>query len=216
MSNINNTPNTLNAAMVAALGSLHNVQKNAVNPHFKSKFATLDAILDNVRPVLAKHGLALSQEPVFTEGMAGVVTRIIHSGGESRESTLLLPLRDQSAQGVGNALTYARRYAVSSVLGIASDEDEDGNQASQQNKFAAAKASVASKPPKKTDITATLVAMMDRDKITDDDIFGFLKVKGAKVDAEYIPDLPVSIQTRLVDKWTDVIDFAIGAMKEAA
>ncbi len=122
--------NTLNAAMVAALSELTNLTKDKTNPHFKSKFTSLDAILDSSRPVLARHGLALSQEPLFEGGMAGVVTRILHVGGECRESKLLLPLRDQTAQGVGSCLTYSRRYSAAAVLGIASDEDEDGHAAS--------------------------------------------------------------------------------------
>ena len=51
----------------------------------------------------------------------------MHEGGYSTTSTLLLPLKDQSPQGVGSAITYARRYALAAVLGIASEDDDDGN-----------------------------------------------------------------------------------------
>jgi hypothetical protein len=196
----------IKAALVAALGELRTVAKNAVNPHFKNRYASLDAILDAARPVLHKHGLALSQEPIFDDGKAGVVTRIIHTGGESRESTLLLPLRDQSAQGVGSALTYARRYAVSSVLGIAADDDDDGQQASKPSneKFTPVK-----KLPAK-DYHKELSNLMEKNKVTDEDVIKFLQAKGAKVSAEYIGDLSEPVAQRLVEKFEDVIAHSMG------
>jgi hypothetical protein len=115
-------------ALVAAIGELSNVPKTASNPYFKSKYAPLDAIVEATRPVLLKHGLAITQSPLFMEGMAGVETTIIHKGGHSTTTTLLLPLKDQSPQGVGGAITYARRYALASVCGIASEDDLDGNE----------------------------------------------------------------------------------------
>lgn len=194
----------INAALVAALGELRNVAKNAVNPHFKNRYASLDAILDAARPVLHKHGLALSQEPLFDEGKAGVITRIIHTGGESRESTLLLPLRDQSAQGVGSALTYARRYAVSSVLGIAADDDDDGQQASKPSneKFTAVKS--------KKDYHKDLSDLMEKNKVSDEDIFKFLTSVNAKTDARYIGDLSNPIAQRLCEKFEDVVAHSKG------
>lgn len=114
-------------ALVAAIGDLSNVAKTAANPYFKSKYAPLDAIIEATRPILLKHGLAVSQTPLFMEGTAGVETTILHKSGYSTTSTLLLPLKDQSPQGVGSAITYARRYALAAVLGIASEDDDDGN-----------------------------------------------------------------------------------------
>jgi len=115
------------AALVAAIGELSNVPKTASNPYFKSKYAPLDAIVDATRPVLAKYGLAVMQQPLFMEGSAGVETTILHKDGHSTTTTLLLPLKDQSPQGVGSAITYARRYALAAVLGLATEEDDDGN-----------------------------------------------------------------------------------------
>jgi hypothetical protein len=114
-------------ALVKAVSELSNVPKTAANPYFKSKYAPLDSIIEATRPVLARHGLAVIQEPLFMEGTAGVETTIVHKDGGSKTSTLLLPLKDQSPQGVGSAITYARRYALAAVLGIASEDDDDGN-----------------------------------------------------------------------------------------
>jgi hypothetical protein len=114
-------------ALVAAIGELTNVPKTANNPYFKSKYAPLDAIVDATRPVLAKHGLAIQQTPVYRDGCAGVKTIIKHKAGHYEESELLLPLKDQSPQGVGSAITYARRYSLAAVCGLATEEDDDGN-----------------------------------------------------------------------------------------
>ena len=65
-------------ALVAAIGELSNVPKTASNPYFKSKYAPLDAIVEATRPVLAKHGLAIQQQPLFMDGTAGVETTILH------------------------------------------------------------------------------------------------------------------------------------------
>jgi hypothetical protein len=210
----------LNAALVAALGELRNVAKNAVNPHFKSKFATLDSILDATRPVLAKHGLALSQEPVFEDGMAGVVTRLIHTSGESRDSKLLLPMRDQSAQGAGSAITYARRYAAASVLGIASEDDEDGQVASTPSK--AISRPVIAKPvipTKEIPVVSMakrempksagdmLFSMMDTNKISETDVRSFCLSKGMKDVPEFVADFSDALKERLVAIFDEVVAF---------
>ena len=130
-------------ALVKAIGELSNVPKTAANPYFKSKYAPLDAIIDATRPVLLKNGLAISQTPLFRDGTAGVETTIIHKDGHSTTTTLLLPLKDQSPQGVGGAITYARRYALASVLGIASEDDDDGNVSSGLHKKEEARPAVA-------------------------------------------------------------------------
>jgi len=134
-------------ALVAAIGELSNVAKTAANPYFKSKYAPLDAIIDATRPILAKHGLAVMQQPLFMEGTAGVETTILHKGGYSTTSTLLLPLKDQSPQGVGSAITYARRYALAAVLGIASEDDDDGNISTGLSKSEKIQANIDSSRP---------------------------------------------------------------------
>lgn len=206
--------------MVAALGELSNVQKNATNPHFKSRFATLDVVLDAARPVLAKHGLCLSQEPVFEDGKAGVLTRILHKSGETRESLLLLPLKDSSPTGVGGALTYARRYSASSILMIASEEDLDGSMTVSVPSPIHTQKVVKVTHPKasapKVDWAQRVSDLMDRDKVSDKDIFRFFEAKGAKVTAEYIPDLPVNLLQRVTEVWPDVVEYAFTHMEVAA
>jgi hypothetical protein len=145
-------------ALVKAVGELSNVAKTAANPYFKSKYAPLDAIIDATRPVLEKHGLAVIQEPLFLDGTAGVETIIIHKDGGTKSSTLLLPLKDQSPQGVGSAITYARRYALAAVLGIASEDDDDGNVSTGLVKKQETKAVAKESPAKESRIKEPNVA----------------------------------------------------------
>jgi hypothetical protein len=209
---------TINASLVKALSELTNLAKDKVNPHFKSRFTSLDAILDATRPVLAKHGLALSQEPVFEDGMAGVVTRIIHVSGETRESKLLLPLRDQTAQGAGGCITYARRYAAAAVLGITSDEDLDGNEASTPSK--AITRAVIAKPVinggqdareviKPQNSLDTLFGLMDTNKVSEEEIRSFCLSKGMKDVPEFVADIKESVAKRLVEIFSEVIEYSL-------
>lgn len=102
-----------------------NVTKDATNPFFKSKYASLENIVSHIEPLLAKAGLSYAQFP--NEG--SLTTILMHSSGEWIEATADLHMKDQTPQGQGSAITYMRRYALSSVLGIATEDDDDGNAA---------------------------------------------------------------------------------------
>lgn len=130
---------SLAAALAKAQGEIENASKNAANPHFKSKYADLAEVLNTVRPVFAKHGLAVTQFPAFADGLASVETVLTHSSGEWMSGTASAPVVKQDPQGVGSALTYLRRYSLAAVAGIA-QEDDDGNAASNgRSEVAAAK-----------------------------------------------------------------------------
>jgi hypothetical protein len=127
----------LAAALTKAQGELRAIQKDSKNPHFKNSYASLDAILETVRPTLAKHGLALVQgatAPSYDE--AGRVTAIVvetmlvHASGEHLTNGCVIPIAKVDPQGAGGAMTYGRRYGVSALLALATDEDDDGNVAS--------------------------------------------------------------------------------------
>lgn len=109
-------------------------KKSGVNPHFRSKYVTLDDTIEAINKFAPKHGLSYTQIPVTSEIGVGVITVVMHESGEYIEfEPFTLPLDKKNAQGSGSALTYARRYALSSAFGIASDEDDDGNGASVQD-----------------------------------------------------------------------------------
>ena len=120
----------LAAALVAAQKEMPKVEPDAVNPHFKSKFVSLDHLIAKTRPVLNKHGLAIVQSPTHIEGSPALATTLYHSSGESATDVMPLILAGSNMQKLGAALTYARRYAWAAALGIAGEEDDDGEQAS--------------------------------------------------------------------------------------
>lgn len=127
----------LAAALVQAQADIKGVGKDSVNPHFKNRYASLDSIIDMVRPALAKHGLAIVQGATTPHtDEAGVVraftveTLLVHESGEWILNGAILPLAKADPQGAGAALTYGRRYSLSALLSISTDEDDDGNHAS--------------------------------------------------------------------------------------
>jgi hypothetical protein len=119
----------LATALAKAQAEMKNPTFDSVNPHFKSKFASLAAVRESVIPVLAKHGLSLTQFPTTMDGMAGCVNRLLHASGEWLEHSCLLPLDRNNAQGAGSCITYARRYSLQGIAGVVADEDDDGNAA---------------------------------------------------------------------------------------
>jgi hypothetical protein len=128
----------LAGAMAAAQGDMGAATKSASNPFFKSKYADLGDVIDAVKPPFAKHGLSYVQFPVTGENSVGVTTRLMHSSGEWLEQDYFIPLGKMDAQAAGSAITYARRYALQSIAGIPS-EDDDGNAATQAAPIAQAK-----------------------------------------------------------------------------
>ncbi len=98
------------------------------NPYFKSKYVALDGLLDAVRPVLATNGLSFIQSPVSNGQDMGVTTLLMHDSGEWIESDpFVLHAVKNDPQAGGSAITYARRYSLSAVLGVAWDDDDDAN-----------------------------------------------------------------------------------------
>jgi len=107
-------------------------KKDADNPFFGSKYANLEAVINCAKSALDNNGLAVSQFPIMDQGYCGVETILMHSSGEWISNTLLLACKKQDPQAMGSAITYARRYAYQSVLGIPS-EDDDGEKSMTRN-----------------------------------------------------------------------------------
>ena len=105
---------------------------NAENPYFKSEYVTLDRVWDDIRDDLQKLGLAVVQNPVFENGLYGVESIITHTKtGQEIRAKLVMPIAKNDPQGVGSAITYARRYCLTSQLGLTVDTDDDGNAAAK-------------------------------------------------------------------------------------
>jgi len=118
------------AALVKAQAEMGNAPKDGKNPHFRSNYATLQSVVDTVRPVLAKHGLSFIQKFHDPEnGGVAIETIIIHETGQELGTGIFrVPATKQDAQGYGSALSYCKRYSLQTAFGIAS-EDDDGNAA---------------------------------------------------------------------------------------
>ncbi len=111
-----------------------NPANTADNPFYKSKYAPLNEILNLVRPILTRYGLSVIQVPSGDGENISISTVLLHESGEWIEFPPLVLKADKvTAQGAGSAITYGRRYALSAILGISSEDDDDGNHASGQN-----------------------------------------------------------------------------------
>ena len=119
-------------ALSLAQGEFKAALKDASNPFFKTKYADLNSVLEVAKPVLAKRGLSLIQIPTTEGPKVTLTTIILHSSGEYVAGDLAMLAKDSTPQSIGSAITYARRYGASSMLGI-STEDDDG-QAAQPSK----------------------------------------------------------------------------------
>lgn len=131
--NKSNTIKELSSALAKAQAEVKNPHFDAMNPHFKSKFASLGAVREVVIPAFTKHGLSISQWPVSNDGHAGCVTHLAHSSGEWIEETFLIPVDKHNAHGYASAVTYSKRIAMQSVAGVVGDEDDDANAAVGDN-----------------------------------------------------------------------------------
>jgi len=122
---------SLSVALAAAQGELKNPEKSKKNPHFKSRYAGLDDLLRAVRPVLSKHGIAFTQVIEMHGGSPVLVTRLwVGDGSGPNELRSHYPLSwESNPQKQGSALTYARRYSLEAIVGVAGTEDDDGNAA---------------------------------------------------------------------------------------
>lgn len=118
-------------ALAKAQGKITGAVKDKTNPHFKSAYATLESVVDAVRPVAAENGLSFVQISHDSNESAAIETVILHESGEWLSAGVVsVPVSKSDAQGYGSAMTYARRYSLSAAFGVA-PEDDDGNGAAK-------------------------------------------------------------------------------------
>lgn len=122
-------------ALATAQSKMGRALKQADNPHFRSKYADLGAVMDACLPALNEAGIAVIQPLHDSEFGRTVKTVFIHSSGETLETAIPLIVGKGDMQGLGSAITYARRYGLMTLAGIA-PEDDDGNAASASVKKA--------------------------------------------------------------------------------
>lgn len=126
------TNNALVSALVKTQLELTPPVKDKVNPRFKSRYCSLDSIYEACRIPLAKNGLSLSHSVEFLENKYSLRTTLYHVSGEQINTVMPMFVSQLDSQGFASALTYARKYAVCSLLGLPTEEDDDGNEATSQ------------------------------------------------------------------------------------
>lgn len=130
----------LAAALAKAQGVIQNPIKDKTNPHFKSSYADIASGLDVVRPAFSANGLSVMQIPEIHEDQVIIRTQITHSSGQWIAGFYPVSKLAQH-QAMGGAMTYAKRQALFAMAGIAGDDDDDGNTASEPDRA----------PPKKAE-----------------------------------------------------------------
>jgi hypothetical protein len=119
-------------ALSLAQGQMRHATLNKTNPHFKSRYADLASIIDAIRKPLADNNLSVTQIIDVQGELVSLVTLLMHPSGQFIRSVHPLP-GGGTPQAFGSALTYAKRYSLSSMLGISADEDDDANLAEKGN-----------------------------------------------------------------------------------
>lgn len=121
---------SISKALVKFQSKLKPVTKDSKNPFFQSRYADLSSILQAVMPILSESGLALTQPMRIDGDKTILITKLIHESGESIASEMILPTHSDP-QKLGSLITYYKRYQLQALLGISTEEDDDGNSVSQ-------------------------------------------------------------------------------------
>lgn len=211
--------NELFAALAKAQAEMGHAKKVSENPFFKSNYADLASVVDTCRPHLAKHGLAVIHLPESADGVLVTVRcRLTHASGQWIECGLTVRPVKADPQGIGSAITYARRYTLAAIVGVAT-EDDDGNAASGNGgkESPAPQRAVAPKADKPTDARTAFIAAVKRwSGVSQEDLpdaLKFIKAKcgvtGEKATAEELTKMHQYVLAQEKSK-TDFAD----AMKE--
>ena len=112
--------------------------RDADNPFFKSKYVPLENVVEAIHDIAPKHGLSFVQFPLNDDnGRVGVSTLLLHESGEwIKFPPVFFEAEKQTPQGYGALITYIKRYSLSAIFGITSDQDDDGNESSKNEALA--------------------------------------------------------------------------------
>ena len=134
-------------ALAMAQSEIKGAAKDSTNPHFKTKYADLASVWDACREPLTKNGLSVAQSTRMEGNAVVVITMLLHSSGEYIRGEISLPPTKPDPQGHGSAITYARRYALAAMVGIAPEDDDGWGLVRQQTRTPTANAMGRHRPP---------------------------------------------------------------------
>ena len=183
------------SALCKAQAKITGAQKCSNNPFFKSKYADLADVWDACKEALTENGLSVSQHPQGDGDKLVLTTILMHTSGEWMESSLTMKPVKSDPQGMGSCITYARRYALAGVCGIA-QVDDDGNAASRATPAAKVKPKREVKP-----ITTSQFSSLCKKLNGYDELLDRLKLKYALADLQDLPHSAYSEVTEKVDNY---------------
>lgn len=119
------------AALAKAQGAMKPAVFNRINPHYKNRYADFTSCMDACRGPLSENGLAIVQYCQTIDGKLNLVTKLAHISGQWMESEFPIIASKMDSQGIGSAMTYAKRYSLCGMIGVVADEegDDDGEAA---------------------------------------------------------------------------------------
>lgn len=147
---------TFFSRLAKAQGQIKPASMDGVNPHFKSRYATLASLHAACMPALSENGLAVVQTMREADGLIWCKTQIWSDDGQVESEVPVAKPAQATPQAYGSALTYARRYSLAACLGLVADEDDDANAAQPQQ---AQQKPVQKAVPSDADKTAILAAL---------------------------------------------------------
>lgn len=190
----------LATALAKAQAAMKPALKDSTNPHFKSKYADLTSVWEACRDALTKNGLSVAQVTEFDGEQTWIRTILLHSSGEQLEGRYPLRPVQNTPQGMGSAISYARRYALAAMVGVVADDD-DGQ---------AASTGCADERPPLRAVESPASTMAGRK----------VEADGARnarefVNAEALPALAAMKTKADLDKWLKTHDATLNGIKKA-
>ena len=167
----------LTKAMVKVQAELKPAIKDSDNPFFKSKYADLPAVVHVSRKLLTDNGIAVYQVTDMDENGVYIVTQLTHESGQWIRGKYPVNPVKADPQAMGSAITYARRYAYCAMVGIVTDEDDDGNAASGNDK---SPKSVFKTAAARKEFVQNVVSSIE-DCATNKDVDDIMKLNAAKI-----------------------------------
>jgi len=141
-------------ALAKAQGQVKDAELDKVNPHFRTRYASLGSIWSACRNALSSNGLSVIQGLAHDkDGKIVLESRLTHSSGQQIVFFCPMLISKNDMQGLGGAITYARRYSLAALVGIVADEDDDGNSAPKPTREASPPAPKKQAPPPKQEVS---------------------------------------------------------------